>query len=141
MFYATEIIMSNMKITEQDGRAWSNELFGCFGDIRICILTFCVPCYTLGKNGEALGEDCLLVGLLACVGVNMGPVMRWRIRQEKGIKGSMIMDSVCWIFCGYCSLIQEARELGWDLPGAIAKAENATGTTAAVDRVQDMTRQ
>lgn len=58
-----------------------------------------------------MGEDCMLVGLLSCVGVPFGPVMRWRVRQDHGIRGSMTMDAVFWACLPCCSLIQEAREV------------------------------
>ena len=102
-----------MKFAEQDGRDWSSKTFGCFDDFKLCIITFFVPCYTLGKNAEKLGEDSTTICLLACLGFPFGPTLRWRIRQEKGIRGSMVMDNVCWVCCGYCTLCQEARELAW----------------------------
>ena len=34
---------------------WQFGLFGCFGDFGLCIITFFVPCYTIGKNAEAFG--------------------------------------------------------------------------------------
>lgn len=103
-------------MTTQEGREWANSLFGCFGDSKLCLLTFCVPCYTIGKNAEGLGEDCLMHGLLAAVGCNFGPILRWRIRQEKGIKGSMMMDALTWGVLPCCALVQEARELGMGVP-------------------------
>ena len=132
-------ISVTMSIVEQGTREWRNDLFGCLGDFRLCIVPFLVPCYTIGKNGEALGEDCLLIGALALFGLPLGPVMRWRIRQDKDIKGSMIMDTVCWIFCGYCALCQEARELGWQLP--FGEAGGSGGGQAGAAKPQDMTRQ
>lgn len=89
-------------------------LFGCFGDPRLCIMTFCVPCFTIGKNAEGMGEDCLLHGLVSLVGVNFGPVIRWRLRQQRNIKGSMLLDGLVYAFCPCCALIQDAREMGLD---------------------------
>jgi len=103
------------KIATQEGREWENGLFGCFGDFKICLVSFLVPCYAEGKNAEALGEDCMLVGLLGCIGIPFGPIIRWRIRQQKGIKGSMIMDTLLWMFCPCCALAQESQEVGWTL--------------------------
>lgn len=44
-------------------------LFGCFGDFKLCVMSFCAPCYVVGKNAEHFGEDCMLHGLLTMVGI------------------------------------------------------------------------
>lgn len=95
---------------------WQNGMFGCFGDFRTCILTFFVPGYTLGKIAESQGESCLIHGLLYCLGVGggFGPVLRWRLREKKGIQGTMLMDVIWHTFCPCCALIQESRELYGD---------------------------
>ena len=36
---------------------WTFGLFNCLDDFPLCISTFLCPCYTLGRNAEALGED------------------------------------------------------------------------------------
>ena len=97
----------------QGSNKFQNSLFGCLGDTRMCILVFCIPCYVVGKNAEVLGEDCLLIGLLSGLGLPFGPLLRWRIRQQKYIEGNMISDVFTWICCPCCALAQEARELGW----------------------------
>ena len=48
---------------DKDPSPWTYQLFGCFDDPMLCIFTFLVPCYTLGRNGEALEED----GLQVCI--------------------------------------------------------------------------
>ena len=97
----------------QGEEIWMHELFGCFNDFRICLFTFCVPCYTMGRNAEYLGENCLLMGILYGVGCGfaLGPLMRWRIREKKNLQGSMLFDVIVhWLFpC--CALIQENQEL------------------------------
>ena len=100
---------------------FKHGILGCFSDFRLCCLTFCVPCYTLGKNAESLGEDCLLHGLLYCIGLNFGPVVRWRMRQERGLQGSMLLDVLVHTVLPCCALIQEAKEIGWNLPEAVQK--------------------
>lgn len=91
---------------------WGNGLFGCFADPKLCIITFLAPCYTMGKNAEHFGEDCMLVGLLSCVGIyGFGPVLRWRLRQEKNLEGTMLLDVILQGFCTCCALVQEAREI------------------------------
>jgi len=105
--------------TVQGSAEWKHGLFRCLQDKRLCILTYCVPCYVVGKNAEALGEECLLHGLLACIGLNFSPVIRWRTRQERNIKGSMLMDALTHGVLPCCALIQDARELNWTMPEEI----------------------
>jgi len=98
------------------GADWKFGLFGCFGDIKLCLVSYICPCYTMGKNAQGVGEDCLLHGLLSMLGLNFGPVIRWRLRQEKAIAGSMLMDVLVYMLCPCCALVQDAREIGWSLP-------------------------
>lgn len=91
---------------------WKFGLFGCFKDIRLCVVTFIVPCYTVGRNAQHFGEDCVLWGLLTCVGFYPGMVLRWRLRQEKKLKGTMLMDVLFHSVLPCCALVQEAQELG-----------------------------
>jgi len=92
---------------------WNNELFGCFSDWRLCIGTFCCPCYTMAKNAMHFGEDGMVIGLLACFGfgIMFGPVLRWRLRQERKLKGSMLVDAAIHGFLPCCALIQENKEI------------------------------
>lgn len=87
---------------------WKFGLFGCFKDVRLCVVTFIVPCYTVGRNAQHFGEDCMLWGLLTCVGFYPGMVLRWRLRQEKKLKGTMMMDGTYT----YCSLCKDTQPLG-----------------------------
>ena len=97
----------------QGAELWENEIFGCFQDFRICIFTFLCPCYTIGRNANHFGEDGVVIGVLYALGfgIALGPVLRWRIREEKNIVGSMIYDVLLHSFCPCCALIQENREL------------------------------
>ena len=99
------------KMDDKGEKEWQYGLFGCFGDIGLCIITFCVPCYTIGKNAEHFGESCGTVGALYCIGFNMGPVLTWRLRQQRGIRGSMVEDTVIGFCCPCCELIREGREI------------------------------
>ncbi len=128
------------------GKPFDNGIFSCFSDYRLCLLSFCLPCYTVGKNAEHLGDDCLLHGLLTAIGFGFGPLLRWRLRQEKDIEGSMVMDVLVYIVVPCCALIQEAKEIGWALPKSVVKAgnsaENATNKDdTAVDQTQEMSRE
>lgn len=102
--------------TQSGGSDWKFGLLGCFSDIKLCCLTFLCPCYTMGRNAAGVGEDCLLHGLLSMLGLNFGPVIRWRLRKDKSIGGSMLMDVLVYMLCPCCAMIQEAKEIGWSLP-------------------------
>jgi Cys-rich protein (TIGR01571 family) len=43
---------------------WQHGLFGCFDDVKTCIIAYFVPCYVFGKNAEKVGENCLICGAL-----------------------------------------------------------------------------
>lgn len=130
------------QVQTQGTSEWQNGPLGCFADKRLCILSFCVPCYVIGKNAaEGLGEDCLLTGLLSALGLPFGPVIRWRLRQEKGLKGSMLMDVLMWTILPCCSLAQEAREIGWSLPKEVANLGKKKEGASNPDQVPDMDRQ
>lgn len=95
-----------------DEEIWTYDLFGCLGDWRLCVATFVCPCYTLAKNASFLGDDGMVVGLLYIFGFfAFEPVTRWRIRQLKNIRGTMVSDVVLGMLCPCCTLIQENKEL------------------------------
>jgi hypothetical protein len=48
---------------------WTYELFGCLTDWRLCCATFCLPCYTMGRNAQYFGDDGTLTGLLCGLGL------------------------------------------------------------------------
>ena len=53
------------------------------------IITFLVPCYTAGKNAEAMDESCLLHGLAALVplvDVYCHALIRGKIREKYNIE-------------------------------------------------------
>ena len=135
-----------MSLQAQQGTDWQYGVLGCFGDWRLCLMTFVAPCYTVGKNAEHFGEDCLLVGLLSCLGLNPGPIMRWRLREERRIAGSMILDTLVYFVLPCCAMVQEAREIGWALPQEVAtigkKNDGAAEASGGHSNdAQDMTRE
>lgn len=102
---------------------WQNGLFGCFNNCGICVITYFVPCYTAGRNAEAVGESCCLYGflsILGCIGIYTRAKIRGKIRESKGIEGGFGNDCIMHWFCGICSLVQEAQELD-PAGGAIAR--------------------
>lgn len=64
----------------------------------------------------------MIIGLLYAFGVNFGPVIRWRLRQDKGLEGSMLMDVLLHTFLPCCALIQDAQEFGWNVPDAVGNS-------------------
>ena len=95
------------------GNNFKFEIHDCFGDFRICVLAYCVPCYVIGKNSEAVGEDCIVVGLVSIFACILAPIIRYRVREKKNLKGSMATDMLAYAVIPYCTLIQDAREIGW----------------------------
>ena len=80
--------------------------------LRPGILSFFVPCVPFGRNSEALGENCFVYGfsqlfpLLSCY---FRVVERGRIREQKGLEGTLLQDILCTLCCYPCSLAQETR--------------------------------
>lgn len=97
---------------------WQHGLFGCFDNCGLCIITYFVPCYTFGKNAEKMGDSCILCALgFVCVGPILGCLMRSKIRESKGIAGSLVSDILMWWCCPLCALVQEAQELDTGVQG------------------------
>lgn len=68
---------------------WANGLCGCFNDITLCLITYIAPCYTAGKNAEAVGDSCIMVGALywifPIVGIFLTAKVREKIRETNSI--------------------------------------------------------
>ena len=67
---------------------FQHGLCGCLDDCGTCIVTYFLPCYTAGKNAEAMGEHCLLYGLAYMCGVGFitSGLIRQKIREKYGIE-------------------------------------------------------
>ena len=66
------------------------------------------------QNAEAVGESCMLCGLLYFVPmVNIGALLsvRGKIRDQSGIAGGCCEDLLVILFCHFCALVQEAQEI------------------------------
>lgn len=103
---------------------WQHGLFGCFDNFSLCLISYFVPCYQFGKNAEAVGESCLLCGLALLVPlVDLWAVIsiRGKIRESKGIQGSLVGDLLTWCVCPLCALVQESQELQGISPQAMAR--------------------
>jgi len=95
-------------------KEWQHGLCGCFGNCGICLITYCVPCYTAGKVAEKVGDSCIACGLVLCLpilGNIFGALVRRKVREQKQIEGSLLGDLVVWFCCPLCALAQEAQEV------------------------------
>nr|ANR76348.1 cadmium resistance 3-like protein isoform x1 [Tegillarca granosa] len=94
---------------------WATGLCGCFNDITLCLITYIAPCYTAGKNAEAVGDSCIMVGalywLFPIAGIFLSAKVREKIRGSNGIDGSFGMDCLMHLFCPLCALVQDANQL------------------------------
>lgn len=103
--------------------AWQHAVCGCFDNFGLCIVSYFVPCYTFGKNSEAVGESCVgcglayLIPIVNCVAATK---IRGKIREQKAIAGSTFGDLALVCCCPLCALVQEAQEV--QVPGAQAMA-------------------
>uniref|UniRef100_A0A1I8FPH0 Zf-ANAPC11 domain-containing protein n=1 Tax=Macrostomum lignano TaxID=282301 RepID=A0A1I8FPH0_9PLAT len=64
---------------------FQHGLCGCFDDCGLCIITYFVPCYTFGKNAEAVGDSCMLCAW-AWPAARLHPRPH-RARQDQGASG------------------------------------------------------
>ncbi|XP_041355469.1 cell number regulator 3-like [Gigantopelta aegis] len=93
---------------------WKHSLFGCFDNFGICIITYIAPCYTFGKNAEAVGDSCLLCGaawLVPILNIVAWIQVRGKIRDLHKIDGSLLGDLLQIVCCTVCALVQEAQEV------------------------------
>lgn len=72
---------------------FQNGLCGCFNNMTLCLITYVAPCYTAGKNAEAVGDSCMMVAVLYWLinpaGVYFAAKAREKIREQKGIEVSL----------------------------------------------------
>lgn len=54
----------------------------------------------------------MLWGLLSCIGLNPSLVFRWRMREERKLKGTLLTDTLFHAVLPCCALVQEAQEMG-----------------------------
>ena len=91
---------------------WTYGIFGCFGDFSICIISWLVPCWQIGKNAEFFGESCgTACFMYTCCLFPYEIIIRNRIRTLRNIQGTMTMDILMLVCCGCCALIQDSREI------------------------------
>lgn len=93
---------------------FQHSLFGCFDNCGVCIITYFVPCYTQGRVAEKVGDDCLTCGLIQLVPIAnwyFAATIRGKVRAQKNIEGSFVMDCLTIWCCYCCAITQEAQEV------------------------------
>ena len=63
------------------------------------IITFLLPCYTAGKNAEAVGQDCMAHAIYAAipiVNIYFSATTRSKIRDLKGIEVHEVNHSISY---------------------------------------------
>ncbi|KAG5284850.1 hypothetical protein AALO_G00031200 [Alosa alosa] len=91
---------------------WTTGICDCCDDMGICCYaTFCFPCFTCQTTGE-LNECCALP--FCCDAGLVPPIslaLRYGIRKQYGIQGSLLDDCLYATYCNMCSWCQIAREI------------------------------
>jgi len=103
---------------------WQHGLFGCFDNIGLCLISYFVPCYQFGKVAEAVGENCVVCGIILFVPIaNLiaSLKIRGKVREQKGIAGSTFNDLLLICCCPLCTLVQEAQEVEGPAGQAMAR--------------------
>ena len=105
-------------------------LFGCFGDIKISLVTWCLPCFSFGRVAAHVNhKDFGFGGCLPCgaalfiplYGCYASYMVRKASRDKAGASPmfnfwpEFIVDIFTGICCGCCATIQEARHFDLDV--------------------------
>ena len=71
-----------------------------------------LPCYTVGKTAEAVGENCILCGVgYLFGGCIVGGIVRGKVRNQRGIEGSFGKDILVHWCCPLCAIVQDNQEI------------------------------
>eukprot|EP01108_Squamamoeba_japonica_P009585 TRINITY_DN9041_c0_g1_i1.p2 TRINITY_DN9041_c0_g1~~TRINITY_DN9041_c0_g1_i1.p2 ORF type:complete len:111 (+),score=37.68 TRINITY_DN9041_c0_g1_i1:125-457(+) len=93
---------------------WDTGIFDCLSDIKVCLLTWLCPvCQLAQQKATVEGHDCGLGDCIPvwCCALCCAVMVRGKIREKYGIDGSLVMDLLCTLFCGICSISQQTRQL------------------------------
>ncbi|KAH8846535.1 hypothetical protein MCOR27_005897 [Pyricularia oryzae] len=129
----------------ESAEPFSENLFGCFGDIGLCLQGCLIPCVVFGKTHhrtrknarmegyQPVNTTCLLLCGLGCVGLSWIPMSMQRadIRRKYGLRGSCLGDIALACCCGCCAILQEERESAHREP-----LDDTHTTTVAGDKTQ-----
>jgi len=73
---------------------WQHGLCSCFDNPKLCIITYFIPCYTAGKNAEAIGKNCLVWGCLSMLAPCFLAMVRSDMREQKSIEVCVHADTL-----------------------------------------------
>ena len=95
---------------------WKIGLFGCFSNLKLSIITYFVPCVTIGQTAENLEEDSMIVGAIKSFIPIYGCIWYRGIRNKAAQKSNIPEEScVSYIIkmacCGLCAFVQTAHEV------------------------------
>jgi len=96
---------------------WKQGTFGCFDNMKVCLITYLVAPYTVGAIAEATETDTLVCGLLKTF-IPLYNLMYIRELRQKVAAANGIEEEGCGKFlalmccCGVCTLAQTANECG-----------------------------
>ncbi|MCL7049057.1 hypothetical protein MKW94_025355 [Papaver nudicaule] len=100
---------------------WSTGLFSCHENMTNALQTAFFPCVTFGQIAEIVDEGqtnsakagciCCFTLNTPCLGKFKGCKYRGKLRRKFNLVEEPIRDSLSHVFCPFCSLCQEFREL------------------------------
>ncbi|XP_074560260.1 uncharacterized protein LOC141816370 [Curcuma longa] len=109
-----------MAMAMAPGNPWNSQLFDCGLDSNNAVITAIFPCVTFGQIAEIVDQgqtSCvmggfmygLLMPILLCS--LLGATYRVRLRQMYNLSEAPGDEWILHIFCPFCALCQEYREL------------------------------
>ena len=96
---------------------WKQGTLGCFGNMKVCIITFRVPCVTIGQIAENTGTDTMMCGIFKSL-IPLYNLFYIRELRNKVATASGIEEESCCQYltgmwcCGECLIAQTANECG-----------------------------
>jgi len=94
---------------------YQHGLCSCCENCKVCICAIFCPCYVAGKIAEKVGDSCCLCCIVALVPVADCLCRGWiraKVREQKGISGSIVTDMLYAWCCYPCTLCQDGMEVG-----------------------------
>ncbi|GFP96016.1 protein plant cadmium resistance 8 [Phtheirospermum japonicum] len=139
------------------GNPWNSGLFECDKDPTNAVMTALFPCVTFGQIAEVMdasqpspgasqlscpfGSCIYLVTMGVCSQCVIGSKYRTRLRMRYGLVEAPYQDAISHLFCPFCSLCQEFRELksrqldpalGWQ--GILAQQQAMQSRNAQINK-------
>ena len=107
---------------------WDHSLFSCFGNIKVCLFAYFLPCIPFGRTTNEAGTCGFVGGAVSfCFPIwNFFLFQKTRrvIRKRYGIDGSCLGDIATVCFCPCCALVQMKRQV------------DGSGMGESIERVQ-----